>query len=106
MFYPQLAIRNGVFVGSQSTTVSTAAIAPTGFTATPAVDGVDLVMFDVQANSVRVRFGDSDPTGTAGHILAAGTNYTWSTSMYNAAKFIRISTASADATIFATPLQL
>lgn len=106
VFYPTPAIRNGTAVASQSTTVSSAAVAATGFTATPAVDGVDLVILDIQANSVRVRFDGTDPSGTVGHILAAGTNYTWAAQLYNVAKFIRISTASADATIFATPLQM
>ena len=92
-------------VASQSLTVSTAAVAPTGYTASPAVNGVNYVTFDVQTNAVRVRWDGTDPTGTVGHILAASTAYTWSVAQFNAAKFIRISTASADAVIFSSALQ-
>lgn len=103
--YPKRAITGTTPVASQSKTVSTAAVAATGFTdATAGGGGVNMVTFDVQDNHVRVRWDGTDPTSTVGHILYAGTNYTWPVALYNAAKFIRISTASADATIFASPL--
>ena len=103
--YPSRAVANsGTAVASQSLTVSTAAVAATGYTATPGTTGhVQLVSFDVQDNDVRVRWDGSDPTSTVGHVLPAGTAYTWAASQYNAAKFIRISTATADAVIFASP---
>lgn len=106
LFYPMRAMVGGNPVPSQSTTVSTAAIAPTGYTATPAVDGVSLVSFDIQDQDVRCRFDGTDPSGTVGHILPASTAYTWNVQQYNSAKFIRISTATADATIFASPFML
>ena len=105
VIYPKRAITGTTPVASQSTTVSTAAIAPTGYTsATAGGGGVTMVTFDVQTNHVRVRWDGTDPTGDVGHILYAGTNYTWPVALYNAAKFIRITAASADATIFASPL--
>lgn len=98
--YPQRAMSNdGTAIASQSTTASTAAIAPTGYTQS----SVNLVTFDVQVSDVRVRWDGTDPTGTVGHILPAGTAYTWDVAQYNASKFIRISTASSDAIIFASP---
>ena len=105
--YPMRAFSNttSAVIASQSTTVSTAAVGPTGFTAMPAVDGVGLVTFDVQDNTVRCRWDGVDPTSTVGHILYAGNAYTWDIAQYNAAKFIRISTASGDAVIFASPFQ-
>jgi hypothetical protein len=101
VLYPAPARASGSAVASQSLTVSTAAVAFA--TAYDAVS-VQFVTFDVQDNTVRVRWDGTDPTSTVGHILYAGQPYTWSTSMFNAAKFIRISTASADAIIFASPL--
>ena len=85
-------------IASQSLTVSTAAVAfGTAFAAR-----TQLVTFDIQDNDVRVRWDGTDPTGTVGHILPAGTAYTWAASQATAAKFIRISTASADGVIFAS----
>lgn len=92
-------------MAAQSLTVSTAAVSPTGYTnAVSGTSPVQLVSFDIQDNHVRVRWDGTSPTGTVGTILYAGTNYTWDVSQYNAAKFIRISTAAADATIFAHPM--
>lgn len=92
-------------MAAQSLTVSTAAVSPTGYTnAVSGTSPVQLVAFDIQDNDVRVRWDGTAPTGTVGTILAAGTNYTWDVSQYNAAKFIRKSTASADAVIFAHPM--
>lgn len=92
-------------VASQSLTVSTAAVAATGYTGSTAVSGVNLVTFDVQTSDVRVRWDGTDPTSTVGHVLPAGTAYTWDVDQYNAAKFIRDTAASGDATIFASALQ-
>ena len=47
----------------------------------------------------------TDPTGTTGHILYVGGSFTWAVSQFNASKFIRISTATADAVIFSSALQ-
>lgn len=99
--YPYPAAASGANTASQSLTVSTSAVAiGTAFPAT-----TDMVTFDVQTNTVRARWDGTDPTSTVGHILYAGNSYTWSRSQFNAAKFIRISTATADATIFASPMQ-
>lgn len=97
--YPKRAMATtGSPVASQSITVSTSAI---GYTTLPNANS-NLVTFDVQDNDVRVRWDGVDPTGTVGHILPAGTAYTWDKDQFIAAKFIRISTASADAIIFAS----
>lgn len=103
--YPFRAMIGGSPVASQALTVSTAAVAPAGYTASPAVDGVNYVTFDVQNSSVRVRWDGTDPTGTVGHILYVGGSFTWAVSQFNASKFIRISTATADAVIFSSALQ-
>jgi len=103
--YPQRVVDNtGTPVASQSLTVQTAAVAATGYTATPGgTTHVQLVSFDVQVSDVRVRWDGTDPTSTVGHILPAGTAYTWAASQYNASKFIRDTAATADAIIFASP---
>jgi len=105
VIYPSRVLDNtGTPVASQSTTVSTAAIAATGYTATPGgTTHVQLVSFDVQTSDIRVRWDGTDPTSTVGHILPAGTAYTWAASQYNASKFIRDTSATADAIIFASP---
>lgn len=98
--YPARTVTGAI--ASQSLTVSTAAVA---FATIYAVPGVDMVALDIQGQTVRVRWDGTDPTSTVGHILYAGQAYTWATNQFNASKFIRISTASADATIFASPMQ-
>lgn len=100
--YPYPARSGASAVASQSITVSTVAI---GVTTAYAIPGVDMITFDIQGYDVRVRFDGTDPTSTVGHILPASTAYTWATNQFNAAKFIRDSTATADATIFASPMQ-
>jgi hypothetical protein len=97
--YPMCAIGTSGIIASQSITVSTAAIG-IGTAFDPTV--VKTVTFDVQDQGVRVRF-DTDPTSTVGHILPASTAYEWDVARFNRAKFIRISTATGDATIFASP---
>ena len=88
----------GLPVASQSKTVSTAAVPfATAFNSL-----TEIVVFDVQVSDCRVRWDGTSPTGTVGHILQAGSSYAWSKSQAAAAEFIRISTASADAVIFAS----
>jgi hypothetical protein len=109
LFFPRRAVAMvaGVStpVSAQSTTVSTVSITPTGFTAaTAGGGGVNFVTLDIQTSNVRVRFDGTAPTATVGTLLYVGTNYTWNVDLYNNAKFIRDTSASADATIFAHPL--
>lgn len=105
LFYPKRSITGTTPVAAQSLTVSTVAIAATGYTAANSgTSPVQFVSFDIQDQDVRVRWDGTDPTSTVGTILAAGTNYTWAVSQYNAAKFIRKSTATGDAVIFAHPM--
>ena len=98
--YPQRSMNSsdGTAVASQSLTVSTSAVAfGTAFKST-----TNLIVFDVQGQNVRTRWDGTDPTSTVGHILYAGQAYTWDKAQAAAAKFIRISTAASDATIFAS----
>lgn len=105
ILYPKRSLLSGTPIAAQALTVSTAAVAATGYTsATAGTSPVQFVAFDVQDQDVRVRWDGTDPTSTIGTILYAGTNYTWAVSQYDAAKFIRKSTATADATIFAHPM--
>lgn len=98
--YPARTVTGAI--ASQSITVSTVAIAvTTAFVGT----SVDMVTFDIQGYDVRARWDGTDPTSTSGHILPASTAYTWACNQFNAAKFIRDSTATADATIFCSPMQ-
>lgn len=105
LLYPKPAFLSGSAIAAQSLTVSTASVSATGYTA--AVSGtspVQFVAFDIQDNDVRVRWDGTAPTSTVGTVLYAGTNYTWTVSQYDAAKFIRKSTATGDAVIFAHPM--
>lgn len=106
VLYPKRAMLSGSPVASQSLTVSTTAVAATGYTAAPAVNGVDLVTFDVQTNDVNARWDGTDPTAGAGggHLLPAGTAYTWDVDQFNNAKFIRVTAAAADAKIFSSAM--
>lgn len=102
VLYPKPAFSLSANVLSQSLTVSTAAVS---FLTAYAIPAVDMVTFDIQGQNVRCRWDGVAPTSTLGHILYAGLGYTWTTSQFNNTQFIRISTASADATIFASPMQ-
>ena len=100
-----------VLGGGSAQTLGAVSITPgsgTGVTVNTAASfgssPVQIVAFDVQDQDVRVRWDGTAPTSTVGTILYAGTNYTWSVSQYNSAKFIRKSTATADATLFAHPM--
>lgn len=104
VLYPLPAYEASAPVTSQATVVSTAAVSPTGYTSDTGGGGVALVTLDIQVSNLRVRWDGVAPTATVGHLLFAGTNYTWSVSMYNAAKFIRDTAASVDGTVFASPL--
>lgn len=102
VLYPKRAVTSaGSAIASQSLTVSTAAVA----FSTTFNDVTQLVTFDIQGVDVRCRWDGTDPTGTVGHILPGGTAYTWDAAQAAAAKFIRISTATSDATIFLSELQ-
>lgn len=105
--YPKRAIQvgNNTPVADVYTAVSTVAIASAGFTGTSAVGNNLLVSFDVQGCDMFVRWDGTDPTSTVGHFLPQNSAYTWSVDQFNAAKFIRASTASADGVIAASAFQ-
>lgn len=102
VLYPKRAMLGDSPVASQSLAVSSTAVAPAGYTAQTAVDGVDLVYFDVTTDAVRVRWDGTDPTASVGHLLPVNTNYIWDAQRFNSAKFIRVTT---DAVIFSSALQ-
>lgn len=97
---PFRARTNGAAIASQSLTVSTAAVTFTDFS----VPDTAWVVFDIVTSPVRVRWDGTDPTATVGHKLLAGRSYQWDAEMFNAASFIRDTSASTDAVIFASPL--
>lgn len=97
---PSPARQAGATIASQTLTVSTAAVSFTAFS----IPETEEVVFDVVTQHVRVRWDGTDPTATVGHKLLAGMAYQWPVAMFNACKFIRDTTATADATIFASPL--
>lgn len=78
---------------------TTGGVSFTAFTAT----AQDAVMFDVQTVDVFATIDGSAPTTSNGHRLYAGTFYTWSVGMANAAKFISSSTATS-AAVHASPI--
>lgn len=90
----------GTAIASQTLTVSTAAVEFTDFS----VPDTAWVVFDVVTSAVRARWDGTAPTSTVGHKLLAGRSYQWDVEMFNAAQFIRDTTGSVDATIFASPL--
>jgi hypothetical protein len=105
--FPKRAMNSGgTETASQSLTVSTAAVSPTGYTGSSAVDNNSVVVFDVQTSNVRVRWDGTSPTSTVGHLLYVGSAYTWDVDQFNAAKFIRDTAATADAVIFSSPFQI
>lgn len=101
-FYPAPARTNAGLVASQSTTVSTSAVAG----GTAYADTVDFVAFNVQGVGVRYRADGVNPTSTVGHLLAANTHWVWSRAKFNSAMFIRDTAAASDATIFSSPEQV
>jgi len=103
--YPKRSLASGSPVASQSLSVSTTAVAPTGYTASTAgFGGVQLVTFDVQGATVRARWDGTDPTASVGHVLSSGASYTWDVSQFNACKFIRQD--ATNATIFSSPMSI
>lgn len=103
--FPKRAISaDGTPTASQSTTVLTVAIAPTGYSGSTTLSAPNLVTLDIQVANIRVRWDGTDPTSSSGHILYAGLGYTFDVDMYNACKFI-CDGAGSTATIFASPLQ-
>lgn len=97
---PFRARTNGTVIASQSLTVSTNAVEFTDFS----VPDTQWVVFDVVTSPVRVRWDGTAPTATVGHKLLAGVSYQMEVQMFNAAQFIRDTTAASDATIFASPV--
>lgn len=104
--YPKRAMIGGLPVASQSLSVTITAAAPVGYTGSSAVDNNSVVCFDVQTSNVRVRWDGTDPTSTVGHLLYAGSAYTWSVDQFNAAKFIRDTAATANGVIFSSAFQI
>lgn len=99
--YPQRAM-NRDNTAISSTTFSVTTVVTNAATFTPYSQGpTQLVTFDVQTSDVYVRWDGGTPTAApgGGHLLPAGTAYTWDVNQYNASKFISASTA----TIFASP---
>jgi len=108
--YPYVARdETGAQITDKTITVSTVAVAVStsaSFTAMPAVGGADLVTFDVSVSDVRCRFDGGTPTSSTGHLLPATTAYTWSADMWNRAIFIRDTTMTVDAVIWASACNL
>ena len=101
--YPRRAIlaSTTAAITSHVVTVTSGAATDTAFNTNPP-GAVDLVTFDVQGGAVRTYWEGSTPTSTTGHVLPAGTAYTWDAVQYNNAKFILDSSATS-ATIVASP---
>ncbi len=97
---PFRATTNGTVIASQTKTVSTDAVSFTSFS----VPDTDWVVFDVVTSAVRVRWDGTAPTSTVGHKFLPGMSYQLEVEMFNASQFIRDTTGSVDATIFASPL--
>lgn len=100
--YPRPASNSTAYITSLVTTITTGATTVTAFNTTSPY-AVDLVSFDVSGGPIRVFWEGSTPTSTSGHTLTAGSAYTWAAVQYNNSKFIRDSTATADAVITASP---
>ena len=99
---PFPARSGGAVIASQALTVSTTAVSFTAYTDAQ----TDFVVFSVSTSPVRVRWDGTSPTSTVGHLLLPNLSYLFRPAMFNGAKFIRDSTASADAALFASPLTL
>src|SRR6187455_778638 len=100
--FPRPASNGTGYITSLLVTVTAGSTTTTGFNSTPPY-AVDLVSFDVRGGPVRVFWEGSTPTSTAGHTLPDGSAYTWAAVQFNASKFILDSTATANATIYASP---
>lgn len=85
--------------GQQITVTSTATVTfATTFNAS-----TDCVVLDVQTANVYCTFDGQTPSSTKGHILYAGTAYTWSKAAAQQAKFV--ATTTTNATIWASEFQ-
>jgi len=62
-----------------------------------------LVYVTVEGQAARITFDGSDPTGTTGHLYAAGTSEVWTKKQAAAAKFIR--DGGSDAIVHATEFE-
>jgi len=98
---PSVTASTTAFITSHVLSVTAGAATDTAFNLT-SPGAVDLVSFDVQGGDVRTYWEGSTPTSSAGHILPAGTAYTWSSIQYNNAKFI-LDASATSATIVASP---
>lgn len=102
LFYPKLAMKNGVPIAAQNLAVAAAAVTPVGFlTDVSGVNPVQFVEFSVDGGAVRARADGTAPTATVGELLAQGSVQIWAVSRFNVTQFIA---ASGAASIFATPL--
>ena len=101
--YPQRAFnRDNTPISSTTFSVTTTATSSQTFTAYPNQSGVQLVSFDIQGNDVYVRWDSVDPVASAGggHVLPAGSAYTWPVDQYNSTRWIASSTANVFASGF------
>ncbi|RME69200.1 MAG: hypothetical protein D6781_09160 [Verrucomicrobia bacterium] len=65
------------------------------------------VAWTLEGADVRVRFDGGAPTGTTGHLIAAGAvgqEGLWTFEMANAMRLVRAATATADAVLTYTPV--
>ena len=94
VFYPRVALNATspyAVVSGQSLSVSGTVTAQFASFATT----TRLVFFDIQSAGVCVTLDGTSPvSGTRGHALASGTNYTWNASVAAAAKFVSTGTSS------------
>ena len=100
--YPQIAGS----LTAQVTTVTAGSTTVTGFNLNPPASA-QLVELSVQTSDVNCFSEGSTPTGGGGGgvLLKAGVNpVIWAASRYNNTKFIRVTSATVDAQIVATPL--
>jgi hypothetical protein len=98
---PSITIANAL-VSGQGISVSTSATS--SFSASFNVN-TNLVLVDIQLGDVIVTFDGTTPvSGTRGHRLVTGTNYTWSTAATTAAKFL--AATGTTAFIFASEFQV
>lgn len=100
--YPQPAYNGNTLLTSQVVTVTAGVTTTTAFAPT-SPSQVQLVTFDVQTSDVRCFWEGSTPSASSGHLLPAGTAYTWSANQWANAKFFLDATGTASAVIVASP---
>ena len=81
---------SAVVAAQAKTVTSTAAVQFTTFNSR-----TDGVVFDVQVANVWVTFDGTTPASGTAHILAQGTQYTWSKAAAEQAKFVATTTTNA-----------